>query len=73
MKKNINSADCFVAYLDMLGYRQLVRTSDKASFLFAAVDSALNRWKESVDTNIYFRPEHFRNCLYIGVFLRICG
>lgn len=49
MKKEVNSSDCLVAYLDMLGYRDRVMTTDAANFLFAPIDSALGRWHNYIE------------------------
>lgn len=49
MKKEVNSSDCLVAYLDMLGYRDRVMTTDAANFLFAPIDSALGRWYNYIE------------------------
>ena len=53
MKKTINSSETLVAYLDMLGYSDLVRREDAANIYYGAIDAAIVRWRQFVDNHQY--------------------
>ncbi|MBF0522221.1 MAG: hypothetical protein HQL24_04095 [Candidatus Omnitrophica bacterium] len=67
MKKEVNSSDCLIAYLDMLGYRDRVMTTDEANFLFAPIDSALKRWRDYIEKSELGKSGVFRTCVSVEV------
>ena len=53
MKGIINSSEALVAYLDMLGYSDLVRKKDGANIYYGAIDAAIYRWQQFLNTHEY--------------------
>jgi len=53
MKVTINSSEALVAYLDMLGYSDLVWTKDGANIYYGAIDAAISRWRQFLDNHQY--------------------
>lgn len=53
MKAFINSANSIVAFLDILGYSDLVCQNGGSNLTFGAIDSALYRWQEYVGKHKY--------------------
>ena len=53
MKKTINSVETLVAYLDMLGYSDLVRREGASNIYYGAIDAAIVRWRQFVDNHQY--------------------
>ena len=53
MKEMINSSEALVAYLDMLGYSDLVRKKDGANIYYGAIDAAISRWRQFLDNHQY--------------------
>ena len=53
MKEMINSSEALVAYLDMLGYSDLVRKEDGANIYYGAIDAAISRWRQFLDNHQY--------------------
>ncbi|MDD5269936.1 MAG: hypothetical protein PHE80_01965 [Candidatus Omnitrophica bacterium] len=49
----INSSDALVAYLDVLGYSEMVKSGKAANFTQAEIDSALFRWNDYLTKHKY--------------------
>jgi hypothetical protein len=47
MKDSINSKNVIVAFLDILGYSDLVHQNEASNLIFGAIDLALDRWQEN--------------------------
>jgi len=52
-KQKINSSDALVAYLDILGYSELIKISEYANICYGAIDAALYRWNQYLETHKY--------------------
>lgn len=48
-RKAINCKDCFVAYLDILGYSESINKQQSALAYYNAIDSAISRWSKKID------------------------
>jgi len=44
MREKINSTNALVAYLDILGYSQLIKSGEYANIAYRAIDSSIFRW-----------------------------
>ena len=53
MEKFVNSSETLVAYLDMLGYSDLVRREGASNIYYGAIDAAIARWRQFVDNHQY--------------------
>ncbi len=53
MNNRINSSEALVAYLDILGYSELVKSGGYANICYGAIDAALYRWNEYLETHKY--------------------
>lgn len=53
MNEKINSSDALVAYLDILGYSELVRNGGYANIYYGAIDAALYRWNQYLEKHKY--------------------
>lgn len=49
----INSSESLIAYLDVLGYSELVKSGEPANFCYGAIDAALARWNQYLATHQY--------------------
>ncbi len=49
MREKINSTNALVAYLDILGYSQLIKSGEYANIVYAAIDSSIFRWAAYAD------------------------
>ncbi len=49
MSEKINSTNALVAYLDILGYSQLIKSGEYANIAYAAIDSSIFRWHAYLD------------------------
>jgi hypothetical protein len=53
MDNKINSSEALVAYLDILGYSNLIKNGGYANIYFAAIDSAIFRWNQFLQKHQY--------------------
>ncbi len=44
MREKINSTNALVAYLDILGYSQLIKSGEYANIAYGAINSSIFRW-----------------------------
>jgi len=52
-EQKVNSSDALVAYLDILGYSDLVKGDTYANICYGAIDSALHRWGQYLELHKY--------------------
>lgn len=67
MRKEINSSDCLVAYLDMLGYRDRVNSEKVAKELFIAIDSAFSSWGKYISESNLAKSGVFEQCVSVEI------
>lgn len=48
MKIEMNSANALVAYLDVLGYSELIKSGEYANTIYGAINSSILRWRENL-------------------------
>ena len=53
MIEKVNSSDALVAYLDILGYSDLVKSGEYANICYGAINSALDRWSQYRELHKY--------------------
>jgi hypothetical protein len=53
VNEKINSSDALVAYLDILGYSDLVKGGEYANICYGAINSALYRWDQYLELHKY--------------------
>lgn len=53
MNNKINSSEALVAYLDILGYSELVKSGGYANICYGAIDAALHRWHQYLEIHKY--------------------
>lgn len=49
MKIEMNSTNALVAYLDILGYSELIKSGEYANIAYGAIDSSIFRWKRNLE------------------------
>lgn len=53
MKETINSSEALIAYLDILGYSDLVASGEYANVYYAAINTSISRWRQFVERHKY--------------------
>lgn len=53
MREKVNSTNALVAYLDILGYSQLIKSGEYANIVYSAIDSSISRWTSYANRKKY--------------------